>query len=95
MDKQESGVYHLCMIDRDGPTPLYQQIVALIARDIRTGQLGFEQRIPSESDLCSRFGVARGTARRAVAQLREDGLAFTVPQRGTYASPDPTTEVPR
>jgi DNA-binding GntR family transcriptional regulator len=28
--------------------------------------------------------VARTTARRAIAVLREEGLVYTVPQRGTY-----------
>jgi DNA-binding GntR family transcriptional regulator len=28
--------------------------------------------------------VARSTARRAIALLREEGLVDTVPQRGTY-----------
>jgi DNA-binding GntR family transcriptional regulator len=30
--------------------------------------------------------VARSTARRAVAALREEGLVYTVPARGTYAA---------
>lgn len=93
MDKQDADVYRLPMLDRHGPVPLYQQIAALIARDIRGGHRGLARRIPSESEMCSRFGVARGTARRAVAHLRDTGLAFTVPQRGTYASPTPTPEV--
>jgi DNA-binding IclR family transcriptional regulator len=30
------------------------------------------------------YEVARNTARRALAVLREDGLIMTVPQRGSY-----------
>jgi len=30
------------------------------------------------------FGVARDTARRAIAVLRDEGLVRTVPHRGTY-----------
>jgi DNA-binding GntR family transcriptional regulator len=32
------------------------------------------------------FGVSRVTVRHAVAELRERGLVFTVPQRGTYVA---------
>jgi GntR family transcriptional regulator len=44
------------------------------------------RKIPSESDLVKRFGVARATARNAVRYLREQGYVFTVPQRGTYVA---------
>ncbi|HEX9357258.1 MAG TPA: winged helix-turn-helix domain-containing protein [Streptosporangiaceae bacterium] len=40
--------------------------------------------LPSEKELGELFEVARETARRAVAVLREEGLVRTVPQRGTY-----------
>jgi GntR family transcriptional regulator len=45
--------------------------------------------LPSESTLVQEHGVSRGTARRAVAVLRDEGLVFTVPQRGTYVGPRP------
>ena len=38
----------------------------------------------TESELTETYEVARNTARRALAVLREDGLIMTVPQRGSY-----------
>lgn len=38
------------------------------------------------------FGVARSTIRHAVANLRERGLVYTVPQRGTYVGSEPPGE---
>ncbi|HYB45983.1 MAG TPA: GntR family transcriptional regulator [Streptosporangiaceae bacterium] len=32
------------------------------------------------------YEVARSTARRAIAVLREEGLVYTVPARGTYVA---------
>jgi DNA-binding GntR family transcriptional regulator len=44
-------------------------------------------RIPStESELVETYEMARSTARRAVAALREEGLVYTVPARGTYVA---------
>lgn len=34
------------------------------------------------------YGVGRDTVLRAIDILREEGLVFTVPRRGTYVSPD-------
>ncbi|KAB2379950.1 GntR family transcriptional regulator [Actinomadura montaniterrae] len=74
-------------IDHDGDTPVYRQIAAIIAERIESGDLQPRRRIPSESDLVQEYGVARETARRAVAYLREQGLVYTVPQRGTFVKP--------
>jgi DNA-binding GntR family transcriptional regulator len=38
------------------------------------------------SYLTGQYGVSRGTARRAVEVLRNEGLVRTIPQRGTYVS---------
>ncbi|MEV6397213.1 GntR family transcriptional regulator [Streptomyces sp. NPDC051907] len=73
-------------IDHGSPTPVYRQIAALIIADIERGALVVNRKIPSESALTQRFGVARETARNAVRFLREEGYVFTVPQRGTYVS---------
>jgi hypothetical protein len=43
-------------------------------------------RIPTESELVETYEVARSTARRAIAALREEGLVYTVPARGTYVA---------
>jgi len=76
-------------IDHQGPVPPYQQIADWLRQQIIAGELRPGQVIPSEKDLVDLFGVARTTARRTVALLREEGLVRTVPQRGTYVtSPD-------
>lgn len=75
------------MVDRSrGPVWPYRQIADDIAARIAARELAPEQAIPSESELCSAFGVARGTARHAVAVLRDLGLVITVPQRGTFVA---------
>jgi GntR family transcriptional regulator len=72
------------MIDPDGPVPVYVQVADLLAGRIERGEILPGKPLPSETTIRQEFGVARGTARRAVALLRERGLVFTVAQRGTY-----------
>lgn len=45
-----------------------------------------DTRIPTESELVETYEVARSTARRAVAALREEGLVYAVQARGTYVA---------
>ena len=71
------------MIDPTGPVPPYLQLAGILRERIRTGKLPPGARIV-ESDLTDEFEVARNTARRALAVLRDDGLIYTVPTRGSY-----------
>ena len=73
-------------IDPLGPLPPYRQIAAILRRRIESGQYPPDTRIPTESELVEAFEVARTTARRAIAVLREEGLIYTVPQRGGYVT---------
>jgi GntR family transcriptional regulator len=73
-------------IDPLGPLPPYRQMAAILRRRIESGQYPPETRIPTESELVEAFEVARTTARRAIAVLREEGLIYTVPQRGSYVT---------
>lgn len=43
--------------------------------------------MPSEAELMSEFGVARITARRAIQELREAGVIYTVRGEGSYVGP--------
>ena len=73
-------------IDSLAPKPPYRQIADILRRRIESGQYPPHTRIPTESELVETFEVARTTARRAVGALRDEGLVYTVPQRGTYVA---------
>lgn len=74
-------------IEPDGPVPKYVQLADILARRIANGDLQPNKPLPSEKYLMAEYDVARGTARRAVEVLRDRGLVFTVPQRGTFVKP--------
>ena len=71
-------------IDPTGPVPPYKQIAEIIRKRITSGDYAKGTRIPTESEMVETWEVARTTARRAIALLRDEGLVETVPQRGTY-----------
>jgi GntR family transcriptional regulator len=70
------------------PVPRYRQIAAIIKERIERGDLQPQRPVPSETQIEAEFGVARATARRAIAVLREQGLVVTVPGLGTYVRPE-------
>jgi GntR family transcriptional regulator len=77
------------VVDPLSPVALYVQIADALAELIRRGTLPEGRPIPSETAIQQEFGVARGTARAAVALLRTRGLVYTIPQRGTYVGQPP------
>ncbi len=64
--------------------PLYQIVVESILDQVNSGQLGANQRLPSESELCQIYSVGRNTIRRAIGELVNDGVLRTVPGVGTF-----------
>lgn len=69
--------------------PVYEQVAAILRGQIASGELASLDRLPSESALAQTYEVGRDTVRHAVAVLRDEGLVFTVPQRGTFVGPRP------
>ncbi|MFI2368661.1 GntR family transcriptional regulator [Streptomyces sp. NPDC018833] len=43
--------------------------------------------IPTPARLADEYGIAQMTARRAMRELCERGLIFTVPGKGSYVTP--------
>lgn len=74
-------------VDPLSATPVYVQVADILRARIQAGELLPDRPVPSESQLEQEFGIARGTARKAVALLREEGLVVTVKGRGSYVKP--------
>lgn len=69
------------------PEPIgyvYARVADEIEQEIRSGRLPAGARLPNERDLAAERSVAPGTARRAVAELRDRGLVVTLPNKGTF-----------
>lgn len=74
----------VAVIDPEGPVPIYQQVAAIIRGQIADGTLPVDRPVPSIASLVQQFGIARGTAIKALALLEEEGLVRVVQGRGTY-----------
>ena len=72
-------------IDLRSPVPSYQQLAAQLRERIATGAIGPHEPLPSITRIQQETGLAVTTIRRAITLLAEEGIAYTVPGRGTYA----------
>ncbi len=70
------------------PRPPYRQLAAIIRGQVDAGEFGPGDMIPSEKTLEQTYGVARDTARKVAAVLRDEGVAVTIPGRGTFVRRD-------
>ena len=77
------------VVDPEAATPVYIQVANELRQQIRSGQLPPGRRVLSESDLEQIYGVARSTARKAIALLRDEGLVETVRGKGSFVVTDP------
>ena len=78
---------HECVdtIDPDAPEPLFQQLADVLREQIRSGEIPPRRMLPSNRTLVQTYGIARGTASRAVAILISEGWAVTVRGRGVFS----------
>lgn len=89
-DDRQSTANVCHMDDRLTREPLYRQVAARLRREITSGEYAGDQaKLPSESELMDKYGVARDTIRRAVASLQADGLVNVVHGRGTFVRTPP------
>jgi GntR family transcriptional regulator len=73
--------------DPHSGSPLYAQLALKIAQAIRDGRYRPDQALPSERALSESLALSRVTARKAIAQLVEQGLVLRRRGSGNYIAP--------
>lgn len=73
-------------VDPGLPVPAYRQLETILRRRIEAGEWRTGP-LPSVAYLQQEYEVGRDTVLHALRLLREDGLIFTVPKRGSYVAP--------
>lgn len=71
-------------IDRESYEPAYVQLVNLLKQSVAAGALRPGDQLPSEAQLCQRFGVSPMTVRRAINILADQGVVSAQQGKGTY-----------
>ncbi|MFI2430687.1 GntR family transcriptional regulator [Streptomyces sp. NPDC018693] len=82
-------------MSESGAMPVYRyvEVANAVEAEIRSGRLPVGARLPGEREMAETYGIALGTARRVVKELRDRGLVGTLPAKGTYVlrkPPEPT-----
>ncbi len=78
------------MARSEQPFALYDKIKKSVVRDIESGKLKPDDRVPSETQLAKMFNASRMTANRALKELTEEGRIVRVQGVGTFvARPKP------
>lgn len=75
------------MIEFRPNAPKWRQIADLLKERIAAGVYPVDTPLPSEHELVQEFGVARGTARKVLAKLKEEGVAYAERGLGTFVAP--------
>jgi GntR family transcriptional regulator len=71
-------------IDRDSHEPAYAQLVRILTSQVAAGVFRPGDRLPSEAQLCERYGVSPMTVRRVVNILVDQGIVTAERGRGTF-----------
>ncbi len=73
--------------------PIYSQLKEHIIQKITQGELRPGDQIPSQYELCEQYQMSHMTVRRALNELRKEGILRSIPGKGTYvASPTQTAD---
>lgn len=66
-----------------GPVPLYFQLEQILRSQIANKEIGPNELLPTEMDLCKMYDVSRATVRQAIRALEDDDLVVREQGRGT------------
>ena len=73
-------------IDKTKGEPLYDQLADEIKMMIEYRQFLPGDLLPSESELCSRYDISRGSVRKALQILTNEGIIETFPGKGSIVA---------
>lgn len=82
------------MLERNNPKPLYQQLRDILVDAIDSGKWGPNERIPSENNLSTTYGLSRMTVRAVLTDMVKEGLLYRVQGKGTFVAEKITTYSP-
>ena len=73
-------------LDTTSATPLFQQLAEELRKALRAGEYPPGSQLPTEHQLCGRYGVSRVTVRKALEELSQRGEVVRRPGKGTFVA---------
>lgn len=74
------------MLDETSSTPLYIQLYQDMLDSITSGRWQEGTKLPTESELCEKYGVSRMTVRLALDKIKGQGYLYRKQGRGTFVT---------
>lgn len=74
-------------LNTHSPVPLYRQLAQRLRGDIERGDIAVSEKIPSENELASEYGIGRPTVRQATDLLVREGILQRRRGAGTFVLP--------
>lgn len=71
------------IINREVSKPVYLQVADYLRNNIYSEEWGKGEQIPSENQIMKSLEVSRGTVKKAVNMLVEEGLLYQIQGKGT------------
>jgi len=68
--------------------PIHAQIKDYLLSQIRSGEYGPGDRLPTENELTKKFQTSKSPVRQALEILRMEGIIYRHPGRGTFVTPN-------
>lgn len=76
------------IINRDVSKPVYLQVADYLRNNIYSEEWGKGEQIPSENQIMKQLEISRGTVKKAVSLLVNEGLLYQIQGKGTYVAED-------
>jgi GntR family transcriptional regulator len=74
------------MLNKASSIPLHMQLANVLREQVIRRELGPNDRLPSERELCQQYGISRITVRQALSELAQAGLVYSSVGKGTYVA---------
>lgn len=73
-------------VDENSPIPFYAQVKSALQGRIEQGEWEPGERLPSEMELCTMFGVSRTVIRQALSDMVHEGYVVRRMGKGTFVA---------
>ncbi|MGI6685834.1 MAG: GntR family transcriptional regulator [Bacillota bacterium] len=65
---------------------LYRQLAERLEKEIESGKWMPGDRLPSENDMVKQFGLGRASVKRAISELSQKNLVYSIQGKGTFVA---------